>query len=293
MSINPIVTIICTCYNHEKYVVESLQSVLLQTYNNIQLIVVDDCSTDNSVTVIENFLTNYPEIIFIKNKANLGLTKSVNNAMLQAKGAYFIDLASDDVLVPNCVEIQVETFKNSKYKNLAFVYGNAEFISEAGNHLSYFFDTDKNLKTNPKRPSGDIYLKTISIETTICSVATLYKKSIFDLSNKYDETLCYEDFDYWIRISRNYDIEFIDEVLIKKRFLLSSLHQSFHKKHAVIGKSVYKILKMAAGINKSKIENSVLATRVMLEIKRSIKRITPILLAKNSLLWLQLKIKSI
>lgn len=289
---NPIVTIVCTCYNHENYVVESLQSVLNQTYKNIQLIVVDDYSTDNSVTVIKDFIKKYPEIIFIKNETNQGLTKSVNNAMLQAKGEYFIDLAADDVLMPNCVTVQVAAFQNSKYKNLAFVYGNAEFISEAGNHLSYFFDTDKNLKTNPTRPSGDIYLKTISIETTICSVATLYKKSIFDLTNKYDETLCYEDFDYWIRISREYDIEFIDEVLIKKRFLLTSLHQSFHKKHAVIGKSVYKILKMAAGLNKSKLENSVLATRVMLEIKRSIKRITPILLAKNSWLWLQLKMRS-
>lgn len=289
---NPIVTIVCTCYNHENYVVESLQSVLNQTYKNIQLIVVDDYSTDNSVTVIKDFIKKYPEIIFIKNETNQGLTKSVNNAMLQAKGEYFIDLAADDVLMPNCITVQVAAFQNSKYKNLAFVYGNAEFISEAGNHLSYFFDTDKNLKTNPTRPSGDIYLKTISIETTICSVATLYKKSIFDLTNKYDETLCYEDFDYWIRISREYDIEFIDEVLIKKRFLLTSLHQSFHKKHAVIGKSVYKILKMAAGLNKSKLENSVLATRVMLEIKRSIKRITPILLAKNSWLWLQLKMRS-
>lgn len=289
---NPIVTIVCSCYNHENYVAESLQSVLNQTYKNIQLIVVDDCSTDKSVAVIEKFLNKYPEILFIKNNTNLGLTKSVNNAMLQSKGDYFIDLAADDVLMPNCVTVQVAAFQNSKYKNLAFVYGNAEFISEDGSHLSYFFDTGKDLKTNPTRPSGDIYLKTISIETTVCSVATLYKKSIFDLSNKYDETLCYEDFDYWIRISREYDIEFIDEVLIKKRFLLTSLHQSFHKKHAVIGKSVYKILKMAAGINKSKIENSVLATRVMLEIKRSIKRITPILLAKNSWLWLQLKMRS-
>jgi glycosyltransferase involved in cell wall biosynthesis len=293
MQNNPIVTIVCTCFNHEKYVVESLQSVLDQSYKYIQLIVVDDCSSDNSVIVIEDYLRNFPEIIFIRNNSNLGLTKSVNNAMLQAKGAYFVDLAADDVLMPNCVAVQVATFQNTKYKNLAFVYGNAEFISEAGNHLSYFFDTDKNLKTNPTRPSGDIYLKTISIETTICSVATLYKKSIFDSSNKYDETLCYEDFDYWIRISRNYDIEFIDEILIKKRFLLNSLHQSFHKKHAIIGKSVYKILVMASKLNRSKIENSVLATRVMLEIKRSIKRFAPILLAKNSWLWLQLKLRTI
>jgi glycosyltransferase involved in cell wall biosynthesis len=289
---NPIVSIICSCYNHEKYVVESLRSALTQTYKNIQLIVVDDFSTDNSISVIEGFIANYPEIIFIKNKTNLGLTKSVNNAMLQAKGDYFIDLAADDVLMPNCIELQVAAFQNSKFKNLGIVYGNAEEISETGNHLSYYFEVDENIKAKPKRPSGNIYNNVISTETTICSVAALYKMAVFENLNGYDETLYYEDLDYWIRLSRTYEIEFVDTVLIKKRILSNSMHSGFIKKHHFIGKSTYRIMKNASKLNKSSVEDKILRTHILLGIKRSIKQISPVLLIKNSWLWLQLKKRS-
>lgn len=293
MLTNPIVTVVCSCFNHEKYVIESLQSVLNQTYKNIQLIVVDDCSSDNSVIVIEDYLRNFPEVIFIKNHINLGLTKSVNNVMLLAKGEYFIDLAADDVLLANCIELQIKTFQNSKYRNLAIVYGNAEEISETGQHLSYYFEVNEQLKTNPLRPSGAIYKNVISTETTICSVSALYRMAAFNDLNRYDETLYYEDLDYWIRASRNYSIEFVDAVLIKKRILKNSMHSGFIKNHHVVGKSTYRIMKKAASLNQTKEEDFILRSHVLLGIKRSVKEKSPLLLAKNSWLWLQLKLRTI
>jgi glycosyltransferase involved in cell wall biosynthesis len=291
MAQNPIVSIICSCYNHCNYVIESLQSVLNQSYKNIQLIVVDDFSTDNSVTVIEQFLKDYPEILFIKNKSNYGITKSVNNAMLQAKGDYFIDLAADDVLVANCIELQVATYQNTKYQNLAIVYGNAEEISETGAHISYYFEVDEKLKSKIKRPSGDIYKKVISTETTICSVSALYKISVFKLLNGYDESLHYEDLDYWIRVSRDYDIEYLDAIIIKKRLLPNSMHTGFVKNHRKIGKSTYKIIKKAALLNYTKEEDKILINNSLLEIKKSVKKVTPILIVKNCWLWLRLKFR--
>ena len=129
MQENHLVTVICTCFNHQDFVIESIKSVLNQTHKNIQLIVVDDFSQDNSVLVIEEFLKLNTEILFIKNKQNIGVTKSFNNAMTFAKGIYFVDLACDDVLLPNCIENQLSVFYNSKFQNLAIVYGNAAFIS--------------------------------------------------------------------------------------------------------------------------------------------------------------------
>ena len=98
MESNPLVTIICLCYNHSDFVVESLNSVINQDYKNIELIIIDDCSSDNSALVIKQWLKNYPEILFIKNEVNLGNTKSFNKGLQLAKGDYIIDLASDDVL---------------------------------------------------------------------------------------------------------------------------------------------------------------------------------------------------
>lgn len=293
MQNNDLITVICTCYNHEKYVIESIESVLNQNHKNIQLIIVDDYSFDNSVVIIENFIVKFPEIIFIKNQSNLGITKSFNNSMKFSKGEYILDLAADDVLLPNCISILLDTFEKSKLKNLAIVYGNAELISENGNHLSYFFDVDSNLKTLKKMESGDIYSKVISTETVLCSVATLIKRSYFDMLNGYDETLSYEDFDFWIRASRLYSIDFINAVLVQKRILPNSLHSSFSTPKNPNGHSTYLILKKAFALNTSKKEHRILTKRVNNEIKFALKTGNFPLAFKNISLRFQIELKSI
>ncbi len=292
MQENHLVTVICTCFNHQNYVIESLKSVLNQTYKNIQIIVVDDFSKDKSVLVIEDFLKQNSEILFIKNLQNIGVTKSFNNAMTFAKGAYFVDLACDDVLLPNCIENQLSVFYKSNLDNLAIVYGNAAFISENGNHLSYYFDVDKNLKTIDLPKSGDIYEDVVSERTVICSVTAMISKYYFDKLNGYDESLIYEDLDFWIRVTRNYNIEFIDEILVKKRMLTNSFHSNFKRKHNIIGKTTFKILNKTYKLNKSKRENQILKKRVMIEIKTSFKTKNLILFVKNCLLWIRLLLNS-
>lgn len=287
------VSVICSCFNHEKYVIESLNSVLNQSYKYVQLIVVDDFSNDNSVVVIEDYIKNFPEIVFIKNESNLGITKSFNKAMKFARGDYFIDLAADDILLPNCIEIQLNTFKNSIYKNLAIVYGNTELISENGNHENYYFDVDTNLKTKIKRPSGNIYNNIISLETTICSVSAMYKKVVFDTLQGYDENLSYEDFDYWIRVSRNYDIEFIDCVLVQKRKVPSSLQSTLYRKKNKNSSSTFLILKKAYKLNQTKEEHFILQKRVNFEIINAFRNRNYVLMLQNGWLRLKIGIKSI
>jgi glycosyltransferase involved in cell wall biosynthesis len=287
------VTVICSCYNHSSFVVESLKSVLKQSHKNIQLIVIDDFSSDNSIAVIEDFIKEYPEIIFIKNTTNLGLTKSFNHAMQLVKGQYLIDLAADDVLLPDCIEIQLETFKTSQLNNLAIVYGNAELIFENGTQIAYYFDVDSQNKTIEKRPSGDIYTEVISIKTVICSVSSMVKKSVFDELNGYDENLSYEDFDFWIRVSRKYNIEFVDAILIQKRILSNSLHASFFKSKNMHGYSTYQILKKAFNLNQNKKENQILLGRIYLEIKIAFKTANYFLGIKNIALLIRVGLKSI
>jgi glycosyltransferase involved in cell wall biosynthesis len=288
-----LVTVICSCYNHEKFVIESIKSVLNQSHKNIQLIVVDDCSIDDSVTVIENFITAFPQIIFIKNKTNLGLTKSFNNAVKSAKGSYLVDLAADDLLLPDCIAVQLEAFNNSKLENLAIVYGNAEIISEEGNHISYNFKVDSNLKTINKINSGDLYIKIISLEHIICSVSAMLKKTVFDDLKGYDERLSYEDLDYWIRVSRTYNIEFIDAILMQKRDLPNSLHSSFSIPKNINGYSTYLILKKAFSLNQNKKEHRTLTKRVNNEFKFALRTMNFPLAYKNILLRIQIGLKSI
>ena len=271
----PLVTIICLCYNHEQFVVESLNSVLNQSYKNIELIIADDCSTDSSEKTIKNWLENYPEIPFISNKTNLGNTKTFNKALKIAKGNYVIDLAADDILMPNCVEKQIDTFINSNQKKLAIVYGNAEIISENNQHLLYYYEVNHEKKVLKKPATGDIYSSILSQSSMICSVASMVKREVLDELKGYDENLAYEDLDLWIRTARNYNFEFIDSVLIQKRELENSLGSQFYKKFnsrtRKINHSTYLIIKKAIALNKTKAENKAVLKRVHQEMVKAQK----------------------
>lgn len=280
-----LVTVICLCYNHENFVLESLHSVLNQDYPHIELIVVDDCSTDNSKKTIEKWLLDYPNIQFIFNNTNLGNTNSFNKALKSAKGNYIIDLAADDVLVPDCISQQIKTFRESSFKNLGVVYGNTELIKENGEFSSYFFPVDDNLKTIEKRQTGNIYLSVISGGNSICSVSSMAKKSVYDSLNGYDEILAYEDLDFWIRSSRLYEFEYIDKILVKKRISNNSLTDNFYNNSKArfkkINLSTYLILKKAIKLNQTKKEDFGIQKRVHHEIVHTFKIKAYGLLFKN------------
>ncbi|OXA76663.1 hypothetical protein SAMN05444397_101151 [Flavobacterium aquidurense] len=283
-----LVTIICLCYNQEKYVVESLFSAINQDYPFIEVIVVDDFSTDNSKETIEKWLINYPEVQFIPNETNLGSTKSFNKALKLAKGDYIIDLACDDVLLPNCVSSQLKAFQESSFKNLGVVYGNAELINDKGNSYFYYFPVDFDKKTIEKRATGDIYLSVISGGNSICSVSSMVKKSVFDTLNGYDENLAYEDLDLWIRASRIYNFDYIDKILIKKRISTTSLGTHFFIKNDARSKkinySTYLIIQKAIRLNQSKIEHRAILKRMHFEMILAFKTADYLLFLKYILL---------
>ncbi|MFV5699366.1 glycosyltransferase family 2 protein [Flavobacterium sp. ZT3R17] len=285
MQDNPLVTIICLCYNQKDYVLESLFSAMNQNYPSVQLIIVDDYSTDNSKMVIEKWLVDYPKILFIANETNLGNTKSFNKALKKAKGEYIIDLAADDVLMSNCVTSQINAFKNTIYKNLGIVYGNVALITEKGEFQSYYFPVDNSKKVIKKRTTGDIYMSVLSGGDSICSVSSMVKKTVFDHLNGYDETLAYEDLDFWIRASRIYDFDFIDEVLMQKRIVTNSLGTDFFKKNDArarkINHSTYLILKKVINLNRTKEEDLAIQKRIHFEIKHCLRNNNYGLLFKN------------
>ena len=270
MQEKPLVSVICLCYNHSKFVLESLNSVKSQTFKNIELIIVDDCSTDNSVEVIKLWLLNHPEVLFIDNKTNLGNLKSFNNALKISKGDYIIDLAADDLLYTNCIENQLSAFENSTYKNLGAVYGNAEIIDEKGTFLNYYFKVDSEKKTIENRVTGNIYTSVLSGGNSMCSVSALMKKEVYTKLSGYDENLYYEDLDLWIRASRLYDFDFVDKVLVQKRVVCNSHGSKFHKKKNELAKKINTstliILKKVIALNHSKEEHKAVLKRVHFEM---------------------------
>ena len=121
---NPIVTVVALCYNQEKYVIETLDSIAEQTYSNIQLIIADDFSKDNSSIKIMDWIQNHSDldITIIQNKSNLGVTKTLNKCIDIAKGKYYQAIACDDILMPHKIEKMVKALENAK-KDYVLIWG--------------------------------------------------------------------------------------------------------------------------------------------------------------------------
>ncbi|OUT08551.1 glycosyltransferase family 2 protein [Campylobacter concisus] len=134
------VTIIMPSYNSEKFIVESVESVLAQTYSNWELIIVDDCSPDDSNKIITKYVDNDSRIKLIKLQKNSGPAVARNTAIEAANGRYIAFLDSDDVWLPNKLETQINFMHDN---DLAFTYSSYRLVGEDNEHLGVFITKDK------------------------------------------------------------------------------------------------------------------------------------------------------
>ncbi|MEJ0033083.1 MAG: glycosyltransferase [Bacteroidota bacterium] len=241
-------------YNHEKFVREAIQSVFDQTYKNIELIVVDDGSTDKSVDVI-----NSMNVRLIDLKTNRGYTKAFNEGWRQSKGDFIIDLSGDDELTPGRIKIGVEEFLNR----------DEMFGVQFGDVL--YSNKELHSKRFPKPPEGDIYIDLIK-KYFIATPSMMSRRSVLVTLNGYDETLAYEDFDFWIRSSRVFKYFYTREICVNKRIVKGSLSDEQFKRGSLQQLSTYKVCEKTKALNKSKEENEALRERLWYEFRQSILR---------------------
>jgi glycosyltransferase involved in cell wall biosynthesis len=192
---------IVVCYNQSRYVRETLESVKAQTYKPTQLIIVDDCSSDDSVAVIENWLRkNGVDCTFIRHQGNQGICKSLNDVLAVAKGKYVSMVASDDIWLPDKIARQVQIME-SQPQSVGVLYSDAFQMDEQGYPLpSMFIAAHRKL---PEIPQGQI-LDVLLEGNFIPGMTTLIRRSCYDVVGFYDEQLPWEDWDMWLRIARHY-----------------------------------------------------------------------------------------
>lgn len=258
-------TVICLCHNQKEYVLESLESVLQQTHKDVQLIVVDDASTDGSKEVIAQFVAKHKEVVHIDLFENLGSCKAFNRALPFATGEFIIDLAADDVLLPTRIEIGLRDFAKASPKTGVHI-SDAELIDAGGKHLSYH----SNRFPHASIPQGFIYKEVIE-RYFICSPTMMFKKEVIDALHGYDESLQYEDFDFWVRSSREYEYIYSSEVLLKKRILSNSLMSRQFKIRSAHQESTYRVCEKIYALNRNKQEQKALNKRIWYEIKVNIR----------------------
>ncbi|GAB4334823.1 MAG: hypothetical protein OHK0038_12270 [Flammeovirgaceae bacterium] len=223
----PLVSVICLCFNHARFIRECLDSVFEQTYSNIEIIVVDDASTDNSVEIIQQCIEN-KKVKFFPLKENVGNCKAFNLALKHAKGKYIVDFATDDVMFPHKIAAQVAFFE-SLPEDYGVIFSDVIQIDESSKSLKTYYARDKKGNLLVTVPQGNVYEELIK-RAFISPPSMMYRKSMLDEIGGYDESLSYEDYDLWVRTGKKYRYGFQDLVLTKRRIVKNAHSQSFYKK---------------------------------------------------------------
>jgi glycosyltransferase involved in cell wall biosynthesis len=261
----PLVTVICVCHNHARFVTEALDSVINQTYSNIELIVIDDGSTDGSGKVIKKWMVSHPDSTLILNGNNLGYCKTFNKAWNISKGEFIIDLAADDILMPNRIEQGVRTLEQAG-NAYGVTFSDAVYIGEEGNQLKLHSERFP----HETIPEGDIYKELIT-RYFICSPTMMYRKAVLDALKGYDESLAFEDFDFWIRASRNFKFIYSPEALVKKRIVRTSMSSKQFNRSSPQRWSTLEVCKKIKSLNRTMEENRALKKRLFYEMGISLR----------------------
>lgn len=269
MNNHTLVSIICLCYNHEAFVASAIRSVLDQTYSNIEIIVVDDCSTDKSVEKIKSLIQGYPQIKSLFLNENLGNTRAFNKGLAMSTGTYIIDLAADDILLPKRVEKGLETF-NHYSSDYGVNFSNAEIINETSEVTDQFYVTDQTGNAISKPPEGDLYSELIQ-RFFICPPTMMSRREVFDSLQGYDEALAYEDFDFWVRSARRFRYCYTDDILVQRRRVADSLSSRQYVRDSDQMRSTFTVCQKIKQMNIGAEEDQALKTRIKYEMKQCLK----------------------
>lgn len=265
----PIVTIICLCHNHAPWVRESLDAAWQQAYPHIQLIVVDDASTDGSQAVIRDWLGDKPQVPFIALSENLGNCQAFNRAFALARGEYIIDLAADDVLLPERVAVGVEAMALAG-PEWGVHFSDAWYINEQGALLKPHYKRDMEGRLLQEIPQGWVYRQVLE-RYFICTPSMMMRRHVLESLGGYDESLAYEDFDFWVRSARQWKYCYTDQVLVKKRILPRSWSARQYEIASAQLASTLKICYKAKVLNKSSEEDKSLGRRLGYELRQAIR----------------------
>ncbi|MGI6684354.1 MAG: glycosyltransferase [Bacillota bacterium] len=219
----PKVSVIIPSYNHEKFIGEAIESVLNQTYQDFELIIIDDCSHDNSIKVIEKFKSE--KIRFFINEKNMGATYTANKCISEARGEYIALLNSDDIWELNKLEKQVPILDNNR--EIGAVFSNALFINEKGEPLSNDDYSWPNIFKQQNRSQAR-WLRRFFFELNcLCHPSILIRKSIYDRTNLYTYGLRQlVDFEMWVNILKFTQIKVLEDKLVRFRIFSNNMNTS-------------------------------------------------------------------
>lgn len=217
---NPLVSVIALCFNHSKFVLECLESIRTQTFQDFDLVIMDDCSSDDSVAIITDWIGRTGvQCTFIAHKTNLGVCRTQNEAISLGKGEFLCVIAADDKWRPDRIESHINAFSNLP-SDVALVYSDTAQIDECGNTLPETFLEGQ--RPGFKCPSGRVFSDLIDRNFVHPVSSTMRRAAVADVGG-YDERLSIEDYDMWLRLANQYEFAYLEGIYSDYRIVSTSL----------------------------------------------------------------------
>lgn len=212
------VTVIIPSFNHAAFVEQAIRSVWAQDYGNLELIVVDDCSTDATAEIVERMLSDAPiPMRLIRKTQNCGISNSLNRGIEMATGDWLAFLSSDDFFSSGRIsrQIEVATQVGEQY---GCIHGDALQVDEFGKALGRIN------RAGPISPArGDVFDQLIQGTGRIITTTAMVRRNLAIDIGGFDEKFVAEDFDFYLRVSRRSLFLYLNEVLTNVRVSPKSL----------------------------------------------------------------------
>ncbi|MCX5811624.1 MAG: glycosyltransferase [Proteobacteria bacterium] len=208
----PKISVIMPCYDQAQYISESIEGVLQQTYNDFELIIVDDCSNDDSLDIIKKYENMDKRIVVIHHEMNKGVGASRNDAMAVSGGEYIAFCDSDDIWKKNKLDIQLAFLE--KNQQIGLIHSDSIIINEKSEPTGERFSSiyQKGVKL-----SGDLF-EELCVTNFINIATVVMRQKCLEDAVRFEEDLgSVEDWVYWVRVARKNTIYYIDDVLAKYR----------------------------------------------------------------------------
>ncbi len=220
---NKLVSVCINAYNSEKYIGETLKSVCSQTYRNLQIIVVDDASTDATAEITQNFGDDRIELYRLEKNGHISNANNVSYSKI--RGEYMVHIDSDDIMDEHLIEKSV-TFLE-EHPEIGACFCRPSIIDENGNSADEQHEFLNNIFKITAKSQADFVRLFFDSSNHLLHPGVTLRKSVIDEIGLHDLSMCYlHDFDYWARLILKYPIHVFDEQLIKYRMDTENNHNS-------------------------------------------------------------------
>lgn len=230
MNNQPLVSVPVITYNSSKFVLETLESIKAQTYQNIELIISDDCSTDNTVELCRKWVEENKERFvrtqIITSELNTGVSANLNRAEAACQGVWVKGIAGDDLLMPNCIAGCVEYVQ--QHPDIIYLFGRIEIFGASVERNKFFLESVFDYSFFDLDVDGQLERLVFGENCVPASTCFYNRQKAIDLGIRNDERIpLLEDWPKWINIlNKGIQLHFIDKLLVKYRIHEGSLSTS-------------------------------------------------------------------